>query len=285
MKTILFPTDFSEASNKAKEFAIEIAKKTNAKILATNAFFIPILNIDIPPSFMEEMYDEEKSDSETELEKICKSISSETSHTGENISCDYYSNHNTPVLEINKIAEKYDVDLIVMGTNIKDEAFGLMGSTTIGVLNYGKHPLLIIHKDSQFKSFKNIVLAVEDTKEDVEFLNPIIVLAKTFDAEVSIVHAFPKNKLKKHPAEIKNYEAMIRALSSMNRFYKLKFHYIQSEDVAEGLDYYVRENKSHLLVLIKYSRGWIESIFHKSVIKTMIKKENLPVLILYKNED
>ena len=43
MKTILVPIDFSEIADKALNYAIEIAKLTNAKIILFHAYHSPIM--------------------------------------------------------------------------------------------------------------------------------------------------------------------------------------------------------------------------------------------------
>ncbi len=48
MKTILVPIDFSEASINALDYAIEIAKLWQAKLILFHAYHIPVAPIEAP---------------------------------------------------------------------------------------------------------------------------------------------------------------------------------------------------------------------------------------------
>jgi hypothetical protein len=55
-----------------------------------------------------------------------------------------------------------------------------------------------------------------------------------------------------------------------------------SGDTAEGLLKYLKGTQADVLSLLKYDRNWIEELFHKSVIKSMIAECTSALLIIPK---
>jgi hypothetical protein len=91
MQTILLLTDFSEASERALEFAIEIAKYSDSEIIVTNTFYIPRTDLSLPAGTMQMIYEEGKEDSKIKMSTICKQIKSTTSAIEEIGSYYYHS--------------------------------------------------------------------------------------------------------------------------------------------------------------------------------------------------
>ena len=57
MKKILFPTDFSEVSNNAFVYALNLAKSFNAELIALHVYELPILHMGGLPANIKEVYD------------------------------------------------------------------------------------------------------------------------------------------------------------------------------------------------------------------------------------
>src|SRR4051812_38324835 len=106
MKTILVPTDFSNHSEKALEFAIEIAKHSNARILVVHTYNLPIFDPNVPASILEKLLEEEKDGIIKELKKICKRINDNYSLDGKNLHGDFITEFNLPVSAISRISKQ-----------------------------------------------------------------------------------------------------------------------------------------------------------------------------------
>lgn len=287
MKTILFPTDFSEYSEKALEFAIEIAKKSDAKIIAVNAFYVPTLDVNIPPALLDQMYKEEEKESELRLQKICKRISQISSKNGKPIKTEYITAQNIPSTEIANLYKEKKPDLIVMGTEGKDQFLGFFGSTTIDVLNTAGCPVLVVGAKTSFTGFTNIHYALEDIKEDILSVKQIIPLAKVFNSSIVIVHVerppLSDEEAALSQEKIEEAETFIKATRDSLNYLKIKLHTVLAYDTAEGLDSFIEEEKPDILALVKQERTWFENLFHKSVIKHFLKEANTPLLIIHKS--
>ena len=99
MKTILVPTDFSNISKNAINYAVELAKLTKSKIILFHAFYVPIVTTDvmvIPP--MEEIEESNLS----VLKKIEKAIYKKH---GKKVIVECKCKYGFPVDEINQKME------------------------------------------------------------------------------------------------------------------------------------------------------------------------------------
>jgi nucleotide-binding universal stress UspA family protein len=140
-KTILVPIDFSEPSNAALDYAVELAKKLGAKIHVLTAFQLPIVGFPdgvyvASPDIAEKL----TTAAQTALdEAISKRKNSGVEITGMLEQAD-------PRDAIVRAAEDLQADLIVMATHgRKGIARALIGSTTEAVVRTAKVPVLTVH--------------------------------------------------------------------------------------------------------------------------------------------
>jgi len=139
IKKILIPTDFSETSQAATKYAVELAKKFNAKIYLLNVIEDPIVYMPmfesyaLPPkedfeNFAETrldnwILDEDKGDLEIETKWV----------------------HGNPFVDILKFAKREDVDLIVVGTHGRSFTVHLLlGSVAEKVVRKASCPVLTV---------------------------------------------------------------------------------------------------------------------------------------------
>ncbi|MFK7778817.1 MAG: universal stress protein [Gimesia sp.] len=142
IKKILIPTDFSEPSQEATMYAVELAKKFNAKLYLLNVIEDPIVYMPmfesyaLPPKEDFESFaktrldnwilDEDKGDLEIETKWI----------------------HGNPFVDILKFAKEEDIDIIVIGTHGRSfTAHLLMGSVAEKVVRKASCPVLTVRPE------------------------------------------------------------------------------------------------------------------------------------------
>jgi len=146
IKKILIPTDFSETSQAATQYAVELAKKFDAKLYLLNVIEDPIVYMPmfesyaLPPKEDFENFaktrldnwilDEDKGDLEIETSWV----------------------HGNPFVDILKFAKRENVDLIVVGTHGRSfTAHLLLGSVAEKVVRKASCPVLTVRpKGHQF---------------------------------------------------------------------------------------------------------------------------------------
>jgi nucleotide-binding universal stress UspA family protein len=286
MKTILLPTDFLKHSERAKEFAIEIAKLSNAEILATHAYHLPLFDANIPQSVLEELSMEERENAKYNLQKISDSISNHRTLSGEKIKTNCIAELNLPLSEISQLSKKHHIDLIIMGTEDEDHFLLSIGSTTVNVLDKVTCPVLVVKEKTNYKPFRKIYFAIENFEEDVLAIKQVIPLARLFNSEILLIHVeeYPENinKLSYINERKTKEKSILNKLSKDLDYPTIKLEYVFSDDAHKKIISLIN-GEPNLFALLKYNRNWLENLFHKSVINSAIGKSNVPLLILHKD--
>lgn len=145
-KKILLPTDGSEASLRAGEYAISVAKLSGADIIVLNVIDTDYLN-KLPQKDLTEKLDEElREEGKNAVEKFKKQIEDEKCEGNcKNINMITMIKKGKPYDVIIKTAEEEGVDEIIIGKSGKHglEKF-IVGSTTERVVRASKVPVSVI---------------------------------------------------------------------------------------------------------------------------------------------
>jgi len=273
MKTILVPTDFSDVSKNAVDYAVELAKSVKAKLVLLHVYHIPSVNYDAAvyiPSL-------------DEIEKGClkalETISDSIKEKYPLVIIDYKCACGFAVEEINQIAKDEKADLIVMGmqgAGVLTEK--LMGSTTTALIRKTKHPVLVIDKKIKFKPIQKIVLATDYHKlENKEVLNPLKEFAKTFNAQLYLLNVVKEDVL------VPTIDEAVEGINLEKSFEGLKhnFHSIKNDDVVLGINDFVNENNIDIVTMIPRSHNFIWNLFNEPTSKKMAFHSNIPILTLH----
>lgn len=152
IKKILVPHDGSKMSDKALRYAIYLSKLTGADLLILNVMDQP--NILIPASAIVFSSPGDKLDKiKNDLQRLSKEYSNqilekamELTKQEEVIDASYIIRSGKTVDEIIAVSEKRNIDLIVMASSRIASTIRILGSTTKGVLNSIRKPVLVIHE-------------------------------------------------------------------------------------------------------------------------------------------
>lgn len=152
IKKILVPHDGSKMSDKALRYAIYLSKLTRADLLILNVMDQP--NILIPASAIVFSSPGDKLDKiKNDLQRLSKEYSNqvlekamELTKQEEVINSSYIIRSGKTVDEIVAVSEKRNIDLIVMASSRIASTIRILGSTTKGVLNSIRKPVLVIHE-------------------------------------------------------------------------------------------------------------------------------------------
>lgn len=287
MKTILLPTNFSKASQKALEFAIMIAQKSDAKIIVAHAFTLTSINDEPFPVVFGNVLEETKEYLKSKLDSVCGYISSFRTVSGNTINAQYIIQYNIPEQEIKELAERHHADLIVMGTNNPAGLQDILGSTVQNIIENTDVPILVIHEETPVKPFNKIDFAIEELLEKASSVKNIIELADLYNAEITLLHIEHYARSFQEYEKISESEiasTVLNAVKKVTKYDHIKYKTVLSDLVEEGLYKSVKEDHSDLIVLIYNKRNWLDDLFHKSVIKSALKKFSMPVLILHSNK-
>jgi nucleotide-binding universal stress UspA family protein len=269
---ILVPTDFSECSKNALKGAAIIARKFNAKIYLLHAYTMPVMATDAGVHVLAGDVNDFEGDIKRHFKELHEDIRLlDDVETEDLLVCDFTKD------AITESAEKYNIDLVVMGTV---GAGGLeeilIGSNTYGIISENKFPLLAVPVDADLSQIQKIVFAGDYLKIPSEstVLGPLKAMSGKFGAEIHIVHIGEALVLDTEKSE------QARKLDLEFKNLPHHYHFEVSDNVEAGINRYVDENGIDIVTVTHRHRRFIEKVFKTSWTKKMALHCYVPLLVL-----
>lgn len=276
MKKIFFPTDFSEAANKAFIFALHLAKKWEAGITTYHVYRpIDLATSTRLPINMRRIYEtielqefENYRDAIPPLREIAEEAGFgdvELHHVMEE-----RENVIPGIVERSKTETP---DLIVMGTTGAGgfkEVF--LGSVAGEVLERAHCPVLAVPEKNQFDGrIDHFVFATNFQDEEHTALDRLIEFAEPFGAQIHVVNVdtghtnFYHHRMDELKADYQNHD-------------NLHFQVLDGVDIYEELTNHLEDNPADILAMVTHKRNFIQELFNYSKAKKMSYHSDTPVL-------
>lgn len=278
MKKILLPTDFSLNTDKALNFAVQIAKQAKAEIFLVHACDL----IDSPFKDNQTMYKEHNqtiTDKANEKLSLLKKSIEITEHLFVNIKL-YKGKVTDTILQV---AEEHHANLIIMGTSgmagLHEKIFGSKTAQIIGETNV---PLIAVPPLYEWKLPEKILLAINNFEEQPGIINPVIELAGLFNAIVHIaiftdVDTAEAFDYLNHKRSITAYEEKLKSLYKNT---SIKSVHLNGHRFQETLEEYILKQGIDILAMLTHKRTLLESIFNRSLTKKMSYHTQIPLLAI-----
>ena len=265
MKKILVPTDFSPNAEKALNYAVQIAKKTNGELLLIH-------------SVKSDNYEQDIKNAEAQLELIGKTI---TDSEGVKINTMVYFGPTENSIRV--ATGENNVDMIIMGT-LGNSAISekLFGSITASIIGKTTVPLLAIPLLSDWKIPQKILLAINEFKEKDKEIQPVIELARLFNASIQVTIFTDTDDdfvedFAAHEVKISTYRDLLKA-----QYKDIEIHavHLASRHFKESLTNWVENNEIDMVVMLTHKKNIIEKIFTGSKTKKVSYYINVPLLAI-----
>ena len=171
MKTILFPTDFSDTAKNAFDYAIRIAEAIEGELLLLHTYRVP-LDYHIPSNLLESMAEDEHKTVSKILDALIENYYKAHPEARTKVVMTPLAIQGFTAEVIVKAAETHQADMIVMGTN---GASGLekifLGSMTATVIEQTKCPVLAVPQKASFEGFKQLIYASDFSPADFQSIS------------------------------------------------------------------------------------------------------------------
>ncbi|WP_200978789.1 universal stress protein [Echinicola sp. 20G] len=274
MKTfkILCPTDFSECSLNALEYAAKLGEKYKAELIL---FHVPSME-DYRKLFRhpkEESLEfvKKKMDNlvaEVVLESVDKGL----------ISCTAAVKEGKTVETIIQFANENDIDLIVMGTEgVNDIKTNFIGTKSSKVIEDSSKDVLIVPRKVFFKSPRKFVYATDYLEEDKLAIQKVVELANFYDSEIDIVHVGTKSKI----IDRALHQTMVGEIKPFIRYEKISYVLkTYRDEPGLGLENYLITAKGNILVTLSKKKSWFDQLFTQNLSKKMSYFINKPLLVI-----
>nr|WP_299416048.1 universal stress protein [uncultured Emticicia sp.] len=279
MKTILFPTDFSENSNHSAQYAAMLAKRFDAKLVLLNVYSVIIPVVSESPMIFDkdDIILRRQNDAELSLKVFTDSLILQTSLPSEQIVQLVEYGFVTDVI-VDK-ANEMNVDLIVMGThgasNIIDRWFGTNAEK---VVESSKCPVWVLPEGTPLTMPKVIMYAADFKEDEVSATYEILAIAQPMGASCKVIHIHDyfelnaEHTVKQEVAELKKeFQNFDISIKDLNR-----------EEIMKGLETYIRTHKPDVLAMAVYEKSFFNKLFNNSLVEHFVQKAKLPMLFIRK---
>ena len=270
MVNILVPTDLSDLSKVAVQYAIKIANKLGGTIT-----LLHVINIVQPTrvtmrlrlkALEQELVDIANEDLEKLVKEVSKNLKSLQPIELRIVKGSSFND------TVKRQAKKLRAGLIVMGTR---GASGLkkyvLGSNTASVIEVSHIPVLAVPERGDFKNFKNVVYASDLTHLEKE-LQTLMPYLEQFDSVVHLIHI--TSSLKAVSVLEKKIDSMVQKSGFKNVIVRV----IVNKKIDEAIDYYVETKKADLLAMFTHDPTFYEKLFDRSMTRKMAFHSNVPLL-------
>lgn len=272
--TILCPTDFSECSLNAIEYACRLGEKYEA-----NLVLFHVLNredyLKLSPSDTEGKYQEEFV--LQKLRNLQKTVLEESSTKGLK-GCQIAFKEGKIVQGTLSYAEEINAGLIVVGTEGMNELREtIIGSRSSRLVEQSDRDVLVVPKRVFFKTPRKLVFASDYLEEDKLAIQKVVEWATFFDAEIDLVHISSSQKAIEKALHL----TMIEEVKPFLRYDKVNFVLKSFRDnLALGLENYLQVAKGDILVTLSKKKSFFDQIFSKNLSKKMSYFINKPLWVI-----
>lgn len=277
MKTILFPTDFSDAANHAFVYALQLAYALEARIVTMHAYELPDLRRANLSRMLAEVYEsinlEEFEDYRDSIPALHK-IAEEQGMTS--VDLQHVLREGNPTRAIFKQAQQEEADLIVLGTT---GATGLkevfLGSVAGEVMEKAACPVLAVPSSAVFDgNLDKLAFATDYNREDPVAIRWFAELAKTIGAKIEVVH------IDLGPADTLNTKMSELASIVADEEQLIDYSVVAGFIFEEALTNYLGAEKIDILATLIHKRNKIQEFFSYSLTKKLAYHLTTPILAM-----
>jgi nucleotide-binding universal stress UspA family protein len=274
METILIATDFSPASINAADYALELAKYFDSKLILLNAYPFPSANYDtgLPTEIVSALHKTSEDGLKEIKERLIK-------NGGEGLNMECLSVMGGTMDVIEEECKQKKVNLVVMGIvgeagKIKEH---IIGSTSLRAARHLQVPLFVIPNGIKYKRIHKLSFACDmDHTEEASTVYSAKYFAKMFDAELEVISI-------ENPEKERSIEkaASIEFVEDTLEFVKHKTFLLADKDAAAGLSDHYSNYPSDVIILNPKKHNVFQTLFGTSVTKKLIFHSKTPLLVIH----
>jgi len=274
MKTIIVCTDFSPAANNAMNYAVDMAKTIDASILLLHVYQVPVSFTEVPVVLVP--VEELRKSAEEQMEEIKKNIEYSTSGK---VKVYTEIKMGDVIDELNDLCNNIHPFVVIMGTK-GHTAFerAIFGGNTLTAIKKLHCPVICVPPGKEFgNGIKKIGLAC-DFREVLESTptNAIKELVKEFDGELHVLNVDYDNR--QFNTETQEQSML---LHTMLEELKPQYHFIQYQDVEDGINEFAEENKLDLIIAIPKKYSFLKRMFKKSSTRQLVFESHVPLMCVH----
>ncbi len=282
MKTILIPIDFSGLSPGTVHFGLKLAQRLSARVVLlhvvqpappASTFNLPIVELTAWPDTLYDQMTQTLQQFQVQIGDYQRHQALTTVPLSTRLVI------GQPVGGILEMAEAEKASFIIMGTIGAASAWDkLIGSVTTGVAQRAHRPVWILPRAVDLDSLRTFVYFADLEGDEVRCINQVMNLGERLNAHLEVVHLSAPDD--EEGADEAN--AIIGLFEDDYAPKRITFRHLTETSAPEGIEAYVRIHQPDAVVLAHRNRGFIEKLFHTSLIRHLSLTAKRPLLIISK---
>lgn len=271
MKKVIVPIDFSATSLKALEHAKYLSREFSYEILLLHTISSPTISTHAEIAIQAENFKKEEEDSNRQLSELSEQL------TAEGFKNSYQTETGFLSDTLHELEKEMEVAFVVMGTTGASGFLGrLIGSNASAVMQRIQSPLMLIPHESGAPNFKNLLFCTQFQTDETDVLKEVFAFAYHFGSHVDLLKINADWVL-----EIFSDNSEIERIK--NTFPDEKFSILihKADSVIKGLDEYLEQHATQLIVLAVRKKNILERLLDGSTSRRIVLHSKLPMLIYH----
>ncbi len=274
--TIICPTDFSECSLNAIEYAARLGEMYQADLFI---FHVPDKDDYQKLGIVDGNDGDVFAFIQKKLNSLVQTVGEESFSKGLK-SCSAEIREGKTVTNILEFAAEKNADLIVIGTEgVNDFKKNYIGTRASRVVELSDVDTLVVPRKVYFKPPRKLVYATDYLEEDKIAIQKIVEIAKNYDSEIDVVHVSTKMK----SIDKSLHQTMVQELKPFVKYEKVNYVLKSYRDEPGlGLENYLIISKGDILVTLSKKKTWFDQIFANNLSRKMSYFINKPLYVIKK---
>ena len=276
MRKILIPTDFSDNAINAIKYALEFFKYEICEFYFMHAYQDEIYadNLLLTTETLEEVTKIISDRSKKQLEATIKKVKEISPNP--RFHYNIISSNSILIDESDKIVDKENIDVIVMGTRGKTNDRKLtFGSYTLQVLKYVQCPVLAIPENYKYTQPKHILFPtnymIPYKRRELKLLCEMVAPYRSI---IDMLYISKSDKLSMR--QVNNRDFIKEELCKN----QINFKTVNNKGITNTIYSYIKENNIDMLVMVNTRHSFLENILFQSTIDKMSLQLDIPFLAL-----
>jgi nucleotide-binding universal stress UspA family protein len=276
MKKILVPVDFSEVSDNAIAFALEMAKTFRAEVVLLHTFELPIVDSQSMPLNYSVIYDAiELTNFDHFKDTMPKLRAMAEARDLGHVPMNHILMDGELIYNIKKVVKQEHIDFVVMGTKgATGWLSSFFGTNTTSVISDVSVPVISVPMGASYKKIENIAFTTRFREKDIEALVKVLLFAKKLHAKVKCLYV-------KTPTSDVNEMTINKWKNHFSKEENLEFFVIPSEEVNETIEEFLNHQNIDLLAMLTYKRNFFVDLFNTRTSQRFSYSLAVPVLVFH----
>lgn len=266
-KLIIHPTDFSDCSYIALEFAINLAIVQQCKLLLVHSI----------DSSRYEGHDEsgqmlltKSKEIEEHVDQLLREMGVKVQQHGIECAAQIYAGKLNSWLP-EKIQSEKPAYVVMGTTGAGSVANKVFGSNTFAILQEAECPVFAIPKSTPQTKPKNIILAADLSQINDSTIKYMDDFAATREGKLSVVSVTTAVH------ESKNYDLLEKAKRD---YPNVNFELLTHNDYVQAINDHINEVRPDLVAIVMTNKGFFERLLFDSLSDKLIHYSNVPILAI-----